>query len=172
VSAARPGGAAAPRPGGATLALASPHVHDARLRAVVAVLMLAAGWVHLAYHESHWDQWWGYGAFFMVVGIAQALFALLILARPRAWVAVVGIAGTLAVIGMYVVSRTIGVPVGPHADFAERAGTIDLATTAAEIGVVAMLLVLVGGGTRRAVLNAVLVAGLLLWGLRLSGHLV
>jgi hypothetical protein len=156
----------------AALSLASPGVHAARLRAAIAVLSLATAWVHLAYHQSHWDQWWASGAFFLVVGIAQALFALLILARPREWVAVAGIAGTLAVVGMYVVSRTVGVPVGPHADFAERATIIDLATTAAELGVVAMLLVLVGRGTRRAVLNAVLFAGLLLWGLRLSGQLV
>jgi hypothetical protein len=160
------------RPGGAALGVGSPRVHAARLRAAVATVTLGTAWVHLAYFESHWAQWWAYGAFFLVVGVAQALFALLILARPRPWVAVAGIAGTLAVIGMYVASRTIGMPVGPHADFAERAGTVDLATTAAEVGVVAMLLVLVGGGTRRAVLNAVLVAGLLLWGLRLSGHLV
>jgi hypothetical protein len=160
------------RPEGAALALGSPPLHAARLRAMVAVLMLAAGWVHLAYLESHWDQWWAYGAFFLVVGVAQGLFAVLILARPRPWVAAAGIAGTLAVIGVYVLSRTIGMPVGPHADFAERAETVDLATAAAELGVVAMLLVLVGGGTRRAVLNAVLVAGVLLWALRLTGQLV
>jgi surface polysaccharide O-acyltransferase-like enzyme len=160
------------RPDAGALAVAPPRIHASRLRAAVAVLMLATAWVHVAYHESHWDQWWAYGAFFLVVGVAQALFALLILARPRPWVAAAGIAGTLAVIGMYVVSRTVGVPVGPHADFAERAGTVDLATTAAEIAALAMLLVLVGERTRRAALNAVLVAGLLLWGLRLSGQLV
>jgi hypothetical protein len=159
-------------PGGSALGAGAPRVYASRLRAAVAVLTLAAAWVHLAYLESHWDQWWAYGAFFLVVGVAQGLFAVLILAWPRPWVAVAGIAGTLAVIGLYVLSRTIGMPVGPHADFAERAGTIDLATTAAEIGVVAMLLVLVGGGTRRAVLNAVLLSGLVLWALRLTGHLV
>jgi hypothetical protein len=160
------------QPGGPALAARSPRVQASRLRAAVAVLTLATAWVHLAYVESHWDQWWAYGAFFLVVGVAQGLFAVLILARPRPWVAAAGIAGTLAVIGMYVLSRTIGMPVGPHADFAERAETVDLATAAAELGVVAMLLVLVGGGTRRAVLNAVLVAGVLLWALRLTGQLV
>jgi hypothetical protein len=136
-----------------------------------AVLSLCAAWVHLAYTASHLRQWWAYGAFFLATGVGQALFAPLVLRRPRAWLAAVGIAGNLAIVAMYVVSRTAGPPLGPHAHVPEAAGAVDLATTGAEIALVGVLLTLLGGRTRRWIVNALLAAGVLLWALRLSGRL-
>ena len=54
----------------------------------------------------------------------QALFAPLVLRRPAPWVAAVGIAGNLAIVAMYVLSRTAGPPLGPHAQ-RPRAGRPD-----------------------------------------------
>ena len=48
-------------------------------------------------------------------------------------------------------------------DIVEKAGTVDLATTAAEIVLVLLLLLMVGSRTRRWILNALLTAGLVLW---------
>ena len=63
------------------------HGPEARRRAgAAAALSLAAAWVHLAYAAPHLRQWWAYGAFFLATGAGQALFAPLILRRPRAWV--------------------------------------------------------------------------------------
>jgi hypothetical protein len=134
-------------------------------------LSLFAAWVHLAYIESHWGSWWAYGLFFLVTGVGQALFVPLILYRPRTWVAVAGILGNLAIVGMYVLSRTEGIPFGPHARVVEHADAIDLATTAAEIGIVGALLVMLPRGARGWMLNALLLAGALLWALRLAGPL-
>lgn len=64
-----------------------------------------------------------------------------------------------------------GMPLGLHAEVAERAGAIDLATTAIEILLVGALLAMVGRATRRAVVNAMLLVGVLLWVLRLTGNL-
>jgi hypothetical protein len=138
---------------------------------VAAVLSLGAAWVHLAYTASHLRQWWAYGAFFLATGAGQALFAPLVLRRPRQWVAAVGIAGNLAIVAMYVMSRTVGPPLGPHAHVPEPAGAVDLATTAAEIALVGVLLTLLGGRSRRWVANLLLGAGVLLWALRLGGGL-
>jgi hypothetical protein len=133
-----------------------------------AALSLFAGWVHLAFIESHWEQWWAYGAFFLVTGAVQSLFVPLVLRWPRPWVVWAGIAGNLAIVGMYVVSRTYGPPVGPHEDVAERATAIDLACTAAEVALIGALLVLLPRGQRRWVANALLAIGILLWVLRLT----
>jgi len=138
---------------------------------VAAVLSLLAGWVHLAYWESHWQEWWGYGAFFIATGAGQALFAPVVLRWPRPWLLLVGIAGNLAIVGTYVMSRTVGVPIGTHANVAERAGAVDLATTAAEIALAGVLLMMVGRTARRVVINTMLLAGALLWVMRFTGYL-
>jgi hypothetical protein len=135
-----------------------------------AALSLLAAWVHLAYTGSHWRDWWAYGAFFLVTGLGQGLLAAALLRWPRAWTALVGIAGNLAIIGMYVQSRTIGVPLGPHSGVAERTGAVDLATTGVEIATVTLLLVLVGARTRRWIMNLLPLAGALLWAGRLTGY--
>ena len=122
---------ALPRPAtGARIAAAAPPRTTV---AVAAALSLGAAWVHLAYVAPHLRQWWAYGAFFLATGIGQALFAPLILRWPRPWLAVVGIAGNLAIVAMYVLSRTNGAPLGPHANVPERVGTVDLATAGAEV---------------------------------------
>jgi len=139
--------------------------------ALAGALSLAAAWVHLAYAAPHLRQWWAYGAFFIATGAGQALFAPLILYRPRAWLVLTGVAGNVAIVAMYVMSRTAGPPLGPHAHVAERAGTIDLSTTAAEIVLVAILVTMLGARTRRFIIDALLVGGVLLWALRLTGRL-
>jgi hypothetical protein len=139
--------------------------------AVAAALSLLVAWVHLAYAASHLRQWWAYGAFFVAAGAGQALFAPLVLRRPVPWVALTGIAGNVAIVGLYVVTRTAGPPLGPHAHVPEPAGAIDLATTAAEVVLIAVLLTLLGVRARRVVVNLLLAGGLLLWALRLGGTL-
>jgi hypothetical protein len=86
-------------------------------------------------------------------------------------VALFGVVGNLGVVLMYVLSRTDGVPVGPHANVAEKATTVDLLTTAGEIVLVIVLLAMLGRTARRVALNAMLVLGVLLWAGRLTGHL-
>jgi hypothetical protein len=139
--------------------------------AIAAALSLAAAWVHLAYAPSHLRQWWAYGAFFVAASAGQALFAPLVVRRPGPTVATVGIAGNLAIVAMYVVTRTAGPPLGPHARVPEPAGAIDLATTASEIALVGVLLTMLAARQRRIAANLLLAAGALLWALRLGGTL-
>jgi hypothetical protein len=133
-----------------------------------AVLSIGACYVHLAYAQDHWRDWWAYGLFFLAVGALQLLFALLVLRWPRPGVALAGIAANLAVVGMYTYSRTVGIPLGPHARVKELAGAVDLTTTASEIVIVALLLTLVGARARRWTVNLLLIAGAVLWVLRFT----
>ena len=143
----------------------------AALSLAAALLSLAVAWVHLAYAAPHLRQWWAYGAFFLATGAGQALFAPLLLRRPRAWVLAVGVAGNVAIIGMYVLTRTAGPPLGPHAHVPEPAGPIDLATTAGEIVLVGVLLSLLEPRARRRVLDVLVAAAVVLWAMRLTGRL-
>jgi hypothetical protein len=136
-----------------------------------AVLSLAAGWIHFVYIASHWRDWWAYGAFFLATGLFQALFAPAMLKWPNMWTALAGVAGNLAIIGMYIMSRTHGIPAGPHKGLIEKATAIDLACTAGEIVLVGILLGMVGATSRRWIINLLLVAGVALWALRFTNTL-
>lgn len=136
-----------------------------------AVLSMGAAWVHLAFVESHWAAWWAYGITFLAMGVGQALFVPVILHKASTWVVAVGIAGNLAIITMYVWSRTAGIPLGPHKGVVERASLVDLACTAAEIALVAVLLVMLDRRTRRWIINLMLIAGVVLWVARITNQL-
>jgi hypothetical protein len=130
-------------------------------------LSLVAAWIHFSFTASHWRDWWAYGAFFLAMGIFQGLCVPAIVRWPRnTWVALATIAGNLGIVGMYFYSRTIEIPMGPHEGIVEKAGAIDLATTAAEIVIVAIMLTIVGSRSRRLILNLLLLTGIVLWMLR------
>jgi hypothetical protein len=127
-------------------------------------LSLAAAWVHFSYTASHWRDWWAYGLFFLAMGVFQAACVPALVKWPRnTWVAFAAIAGNLGIIGMYFYSRTTGIPLGPHTGIVEKAEVVDLATTAGEIGIIAIVLTIVGSRSRRIILNALLVAGVGMW---------
>jgi hypothetical protein len=135
-----------------------------------ALLSLVAGWIHFAYVSSHWRDWWAYGAFFLASAAFQALFAPAMLKWPSRWTALVGIAGNLGIVGMYVMSRTYGIPMGPHTGIVEKASLIDLSCTAGEIVLVGILLGMVGTTSRRLIINLLLLVGIALWVLRLTNN--
>ena len=133
-----------------------------------AALSLLVAWAHLAYTQSHFREWWAYGVFFLATGIGQGVFAALLVRRPSRPLLLAGLLGNLGVIGMYILSRTQDVPLGPHAGVAEHTGTVDLVTTAGEIAIVVLLLALLDRTARRWVVNGLLVAGLVMWAVRLA----
>ena len=99
-----------------------PGLRAAALPAFAGALSLSAAIAHFGVAAPHYREWWAHGLFFVVCGALQALFAVLIVWRPRPWLALTGIAGTLAIISMYVYSRTNGSPIGPHEGVPEEPG--------------------------------------------------
>jgi hypothetical protein len=136
------------------------------------VLSLAAGWIHLAYVGSHWDYWWAYGAFFLGTGLFQALLAPALLRWPGSWTALVGIAGNVGIIGMYLWSRLYAIPMGPHKGVLEKIGAVDMICTGAEVLLVGILLAIVDPAKRRWTLNVLLALGVALWALRFTNQIV
>lgn len=138
---------------------------------VAASLSLVASVIHLWMVPGHAWVWWGYGVFFLAAALAQGLLGVALLRWPVAPLAVAGIFGNLAVVLLYVFTRTSGVPFGPHAGKVEDAAILDMTATLAEMGLVVVLLTLLSGAYRRAMLNVLLFLGAAVWALRLLGFL-
>jgi hypothetical protein len=82
-------------------------------RRAAAGLALGAAVIHVYVAPEHLREWWVYGSFFIGVAVAQLALAGLVLLGPRIEVVLVGIWGTVGLIGIYVVSRTVGLPLTP-----------------------------------------------------------
>ncbi|MEA3142923.1 MAG: hypothetical protein QOG31_247 [Thermoplasmata archaeon] len=117
-------------------------------------LSVAAGAIHGGVAQQHFEEWWGYGAFFVAAGLCQTLFGLLLLThgiesprlgweRARRPLLVAGIAGNLAILALWLVTRTVGIPwFGPEAGRVEPVGATDAASKIVEIVLVILLFLL------------------------------
>jgi hypothetical protein len=123
------------------------------LPAFAAALSLSAAIAHLGVAEPHYRSWWAHGL-------------------PRVWLVLTGIAGTLAVLAMYVYSRTNGSPIGPHEGVPEPPGVYDMTTAAGEVALVAVLVLMLGEGPRRWAMRLVFLAAVALWAGKATGFLV
>ncbi|MEK6975866.1 MAG: hypothetical protein AABY18_05945 [Candidatus Thermoplasmatota archaeon] len=130
---------------------------DQALARVCGVLSLAAAAMHAGLVDEHLEEWWGYGLFFILASLAQGLYGLILLALPlrpawdpedwRVWrlrLFTAGIVANVAVIVLYTISRSTGIPLfGPAAGEVEPIEALGLATKAVEMLTVLGLLVLV-----------------------------
>lgn len=119
-------------------------------------LSVAAGGVHGIVTPQHLQEWWGYGLFFIAAGLAQIVLGLALLTdavnrkeagpaylRLRRAMYLSGIFGNLAIIGLYLVTRIVGVPAGPGAGERETVGAIDVLSKVLEVAVIGLLVALV-----------------------------
>jgi hypothetical protein len=137
----------------------------------IACLSGLAGGIHLSVAPEHFDEWWGYGAFFLAAAVGECALVLLLALRARAWVVQAGIWTSLATMLMYLVSRTSGIPLGPEKGVVETVDLPGLAATAAEGALVVVLCLLLAGRERRYTLNALGLVGVALWIAALAGAL-
>jgi hypothetical protein len=142
-----------------------------RLEVVAALSFVAAG-LHLAVVDAHLREWWAYGVFFLAAAVGQSALAVLLLKRTPPWLVLTGIVGNLAIVGMYVLSRTNGPPLGPHAGRPEAAGVLDVACLVAELGAIVALLGLLPARLARRTATLLALIGLGLWMARITGALL
>jgi hypothetical protein len=157
------------------------HEVVAPAQMAAAIISAMVGGIHLAVTQEHFAHWWLFGAFFLVVGMFQVVFAPLILQRPTWPVALAGIVVNLTVALIWVASRTVGLPIvapesaeshtGGAEGGLEAVGALDLASTAGELALIALLVTLLPPRLRRVTGNALLLVGVSLWILRFSGAL-
>jgi hypothetical protein len=106
------------------------------LRVVVASTLLGAAAIHAAQAPSHLAEWWVAGVTFVGLAAAQALLGAAAAVWSDRWVWQLAQALSLAAIGLWVVSRTVGLPIGAEAGLPEPVGRADLAATGLEAATV------------------------------------
>ena len=137
------------------------------LVAVAAGLSAMAGGIHATVMPEHAREAVLFGVFFAAAAVFQLGWAVLALLRPSRALLWVGAAGSAALTAVWIVSRTTGVPVGPHAWEAEPVGFVDLVVAFDQVAVVAAV-VLVTTSARWLRLDAARVAAAMLGGLSVA----
>jgi uncharacterized protein (DUF305 family) len=118
---------------------------------LAAVLSLAAASIHVWAMPEHFEEWWGYGAFFLGAAVFQGLYGLVLLWRPGSSYFLLGIVANLAIVVLWLVTRTAEISFfGPHAGEVEATGAADVAATTVELALVMALVVLWGLSRRPA----------------------
>lgn len=131
----------------------SPPVVTRPLASVVAVdlalLSGATAIIHFGVIGQHLREFWLFGAFFAVVAVAQLAWALLAIARPSRSVWLAGAVGNAVVIVVWIVSRTLGLPLGAESGHAEPVGFADALSSAYEALLVVGAAALAWSASRR-----------------------
>ena len=99
----------------------------------VAVGLVGAAAIHVVAVPEHLEEWAPAGAFFVVLAAVELAVATVLLARPGRGVLTATAAVSLAPLGLWVYTRTAGLPFGPEAGVAERVGVADCAACALEL---------------------------------------
>ncbi len=99
----------------------------------MAVSSVSAALIHLAVMPSHFRQSVWYGSFFLGAALGQVYFASMVLSKPsRRWV-MAGVAGSTLVVALWLITRIVGVPIGPDNGATEPFGLLDILASVAEI---------------------------------------
>jgi hypothetical protein len=141
-----------PRPVPASGPGADPDRNPARVLSTIALASIAAGAINLAGAVTVGRDSAQNLAFFVAVGVAQLAWGALALARAPRWWLALGAVGNLVVVATWVMSRTVGLPVGEYAGIRLPVGFADGLATALEAVVVvgAAALLVRGRGPARS----------------------
>src|SRR5215203_4963910 len=95
-------------------------------------LTMGAALIHVWVMPEHFEEWWLYGVLFVLVALLQGFFAVALWRWGGRMVLILGMVGNVAIVACYLVTRTMGVPFGPHMGEVEAVGLLDLAATTFE----------------------------------------
>jgi hypothetical protein len=154
---------------------------------VAIALSALAAIAHFVEAPRHFEWWPASGVAFVIIGALQGALSLALLRpslSPR--VVKVGLWGTVAVVLLYLLSRTVGLPFSPGVpvhgakllpgmpilpDGDKLVGPVDLMTLMAEVALVVVLLGLLPRRARRRASNGLMWCGLSIWALAILGAL-
>jgi hypothetical protein len=107
--------------------------YSPRVRLLIS-LSAVAGIIHARAMVDHMSHYWLFGVFFGVLTYAQVLLAVQLYRDPRdtRWLMPAAV-GSLAVVGIWLVSRSVGLPIGPWAGRPEPFGISDVAASIDEL---------------------------------------
>ncbi|MBI2844927.1 MAG: hypothetical protein HYX86_00100 [Chloroflexi bacterium] len=130
-----------------------------RLRLWAAALSIGAALIHGIATPEHLAEWWGYGLFFIAAAMAQGFYGFILLLQPWRYdetgaitrsgesyarlFYILGVAGNAAIIGLYIITRTVGIPFfGPEAGEVEPVTPISVISKVIEVALIGCLLAL------------------------------
>jgi hypothetical protein len=108
----------------------------------LALCSAAAATIHFAVVWPHWDEYVPFAVAFAITGAFQFAWAALVLVRPVRGVLLAGAIVNFGVAAAWVISRTVGMPVGPEPWTPETLGVADVAATVFELALAAGALLL------------------------------
>ena len=117
---------------------------DARrsLSGMAVALTLGAAMIHVWAMPEHFGEWWFYGVLFLLAALLQGFYGVALWLWGGRKIFLLGIGGNLAIVVFYLITRTVGVPFGPHVGEVEAVGVLDLTATMCEVALVVTLAVL------------------------------
>ena len=118
----------------ATVRAAERTTSESTLVLIGAMLVLA-GAIHVVVVPEHLDHWVPFGIAFAVLAALQFALAVVLYRAPTVGRLRFAADLSTAVVLVWILSRTTGLPVGPDAGRAEAAAPIDVAATVAELHV-------------------------------------
>ncbi len=118
---------------GRTVAVHAP------LGVIAAMLSLSAAGIHFAVITDHLEEDVLFGALFFALGWFQLVWAQVYLVWPRSSVARLALLVNLGAVLVWVLSRTVGLPIGPQAWLPEQIALTDVLATAFEISLIGLL---------------------------------
>ncbi len=136
-----------------------PMPLNALLRYLVAALLLGAAGFHFGAMGEHSGVSWTHGLFFASAAWAQVGIGVLLLFKPSRRVAAIGILANIAILALWVLTRTVGLAIGGDGT-PEAWGTIDTLCALLEtFGLVGLCALLVVPGRERLVNRHAAIAG-------------
>ena len=100
---------------------------------VLAAALAGAALIHAAVVPEHLEQWTMSGVFFTLLASAEALLAALVILEPTRLVLGSAVAASVVPLLLWVLSRSVGLPLGPTPGVPEQVGLADLACGALEV---------------------------------------
>ncbi|MEK6918411.1 MAG: hypothetical protein AABW73_00040 [Nanoarchaeota archaeon] len=120
---------------------------------LTATLSIATGLIHATYIRAHFAEWYLYGWFFITAAMLQIIYGIILIIGARGkkrikrktimtyyWTAIIG---NILIITLYIITRTIGIPLGPQAGVAEGVGVIDIISKILEVGIIIYTAILI-----------------------------
>ena len=125
---------------------------DGARRSILAFTSLAAGVIHAVAVPEHLRESLLFGTFFVVIAAFQIGWGGMFQdgVDPGRRFLTTGVVVNAGLVVLWIVSRTVGVPVGPEPWMPEPKGALDVAATTLELVFVAAALLLPGRGSRDA----------------------
>jgi hypothetical protein len=103
---------------------------------VAAFASVGAAAVHVVVIPEHFGEAAMYGAFFVVAAVCQLGGAVLLVARRSRSLAMLVATGNAAIVLLWIVTRVVGIPIGPEAGVVEPVEGLDVLATTCELVIV------------------------------------